>query len=116
MNPGNGTVNHTLNTILIPVDGSPQADEAVRSFQAFSPPKRVILLHCFSIPQLAYPGTGMSVGRNFSEAAEHALRKEGSRILESAASRLPAECGEVSQHLEMGNTASVILSDRKSVV
>jgi nucleotide-binding universal stress UspA family protein len=101
---------HQLKTILIPIDGSPQADEAVQSLKAFSPSNRVLLLHCFAIPQLAYPGTGMSVGRNFSEAAEQALRKEGSRILERAASHLPAECGKVSQHLEMGDTASVILS------
>ena len=52
----------------------------------------------------------MSVGREFSEAAEQELRKEGSRILKRAASHLPAVCGEVSQHLEIGDTASVILS------
>jgi nucleotide-binding universal stress UspA family protein len=52
----------------------------------------------------------MSVGREFAEAAEQELRKEGSRILKRAASHLPAVCGEVSQHLEVGDTASVILS------
>ena len=98
------------NTILIPVDGSPQAEEAVRSIQALSLPERVLLLHSISIPQLAYPGTGMSVGHDFSEAAEHALRQEGSRILEQAAFHLPRECGQVSQHLEIGSPASVILS------
>ncbi|MDH4193254.1 MAG: universal stress protein [Nitrospirota bacterium] len=97
-------------TILIPVDGSSQAEEAVRSVQALSPPERVLLLHTITIPQLAYPGTGMSVGHAFSEAAEQALREEGSRILEKAASLLPKECGQVSQHLEIGNPASVILS------
>ena len=110
MNPSNENMNRRLKTILIPVDGSPQADEAVQSLQAFSSPNRIVLLHCFSIPRLAYPGTGMSVGRKFSEAAELALRKEGSRILEKAASHLPAVCGEVSQRLEIGDTASVILS------
>lgn len=102
--------NRKLKTILVPVDGSPQGDEAVRSIQAFSPPNRILLLHCFTIPQLAYPGTGMSVGREFSEAAEKELRKEGSRILKRAASLLPSVCGEASQHLEIGDTASVILS------
>jgi len=110
MNPNNPNMTHRVKTILIPIDGSPQAEEAIQSLKAFPFPKRVLLLHCFAIPQLAYPGTGMSVGRNFSEAAEQALRKEGSRILERAASQLPAQCGEVSQHLEMGDTASVILS------
>ena len=102
-----------LKTILIPLDGSPQADEAVRSLHAFSPPNRILLLHCFSIPQLAYPGTGMSVGRKFSEAAEEELRWEGSQILKKAASHLPAVYGEVSQHLVVGNTASVILAMAK---
>jgi nucleotide-binding universal stress UspA family protein len=97
-------------TILIPVDGSSQAEEAVRSIQAWSIPERVLLLHTISIPQLAYPGTGMSVGHDFSEAAEKTLRQEGSRILEKAASLLPAKCGQISQHLEIGNPASIILS------
>jgi nucleotide-binding universal stress UspA family protein len=99
-----------LKTVLIPVDGSSQAEEAVRSVQALSPLERVFLLHTISIPQLAYPGTGMSVGHEFLEAAEHALRQEGSRILKKAASLLPPECGQVSQHLEIGDPASVILS------
>ncbi len=73
-------------TILIPVDGSSQTEEIVRSVQALSLPERVLLLHTISVPQLAYPGTGMSVGHNFSEAAEKALREEGIRILEKAAS------------------------------
>lgn len=97
-------------TILIPVDGSSQAEEAVRSVQALSPPEHVLLLHCISIPHLAYPGTGMSIGREYSEAAEHSLRDEGTRILEKAASLLPAGCGQVSQHLEIGDPASIILS------
>jgi nucleotide-binding universal stress UspA family protein len=97
-------------TILIPVDGSSRAEEAVRSVQALSPPEHVLLLHCISIPHLAYPGTGMSIGREYSEAAEHSLRDEGTRILEKAASLLPTGCGQVSQHLEIGDPASIILS------
>ena len=104
---------HTLKTILIPIDGSPQAEEAVRSLQAFSPPNRILLLHCFSIPQLAYPGTGMSIGHEFSKTAEEELRTEGARILKRAASNLPSVCGEVSQHLKIGDTASVILAMAK---
>ena len=110
MNSGTEKMNPRLKTILLPVDGSPQADEAVLSLQAFTPPNHIVLLHCFSIPQLAYPGTGMSLGKKFSEAAEQELRKEGSRILKKAASLLPAVCGEVSQRLEIGDTSSIILS------
>ncbi len=99
-----------LKTIIIPVDGSHHAEVAVRSLQVFAPPNRIILLHCFSIPQLAYPGTGMRAGRAFSEAAEQEFRKEGTRILNTAASQLPAVCGEVSKRLEVGDTASVILA------
>ena len=110
MNHRNPTTSDQLKTILIPVDGSSHAEEAVRSLHAFAPPNRIVLLHCFSIPQLAYPGTGMSVGRKFSENAERTLRNEGSLILKKAASQLPSVCGEVSQRLETGNTASVILS------
>ncbi|MCA9421126.1 MAG: hypothetical protein KC592_08915, partial [Nitrospira sp.] len=52
----------TPKTILIPVDNSSKAEEAVRSVRALSLPERVLLVHIISIPQLAYPGTGMSVG------------------------------------------------------
>ena len=113
MKPDRENTKHHFKTIIVPIDGSPQADEAVHSLHAFAPPNRILLLHCFSIPQLAYPGTGMSVGRKFSEAAEEVFRKEGSRILKRAASHLPAVYGEVSQHLEVGDTASVILSMAK---
>ncbi len=102
--------NHKLKTILMPIDGSSQTDEVVQSLQAFSAPNRILLLHCFSIPQLAYPGTGMRVGHEFSKNAEQQLREEGSRILNRAASHLPSVCGEVSQHLKIGDTASVILT------
>ena len=110
MKPAHGYTNAKLKTIVIPVDGSTQSDEAVRTLQVFSPPNRILLLHCFSIPQLAYPGTGMSVGHKFSMAAEQDLRKKGSATLKKAAVQLPPLCGEVSQHLETGDTASVILS------
>lgn len=79
-------------TILIPVGNSSQAEKAVRSLQAMSLPERLLLLLTISIPQHAYPGTGMSVGHNFSEAAEKALREKGIRILEKAVSLLPREC------------------------
>lgn len=101
---------HKLKTILMPIDGSSEADEVIRSLQAFSPPNRILLLHCFSIPELAYPGTGMRVGHEFSKNAEKELREQGSRILKRAASHLPTVCGEVSQHLKIGETASVILT------
>ncbi len=79
-------------TILIPVDNSSQAEEAVRSIQALSLPERVRRLHTISIPQLAYPETEMSIGHNSPEAAEKALREGSARILEKAPSLLPRDC------------------------
>lgn len=100
----------SFNTILIPVDGSPEAEEAVRSIRIFTPPERVLLLHAVSVPHVAYPGTGMSVGQDFSALAEKHLRQKGASVLEKAAALLPHDCGQVSQHLEMGNPAELILS------
>ena len=91
-------------TILIPVDNSSQAEDAVRSIRALSLPERVLLVHTISVPQFAYPGTGMSVGHDFSGAAEKALREEGIRILEKASSLLPPEC----RNVESGSPSSVI--------
>ncbi len=97
-------------SLMIPVDGSREAMEALRCAQTFSPNAQIHLVHCFTIPQLSYPGTGMSVGHEFTQAAEKALREEGTQILERSAAIVAPWCTQIFQHLEQGDPASVILS------
>ncbi len=96
--------------IISAVDGSEQSLLIVHCLAAFAPIEHLILLHALQVPQLAYPGTGMGVGHEFSMQAEQTLRKEGSRILKEVVSQLPEDSGPIEQRLERGSPAEVILS------
>ena len=96
--------------VVAAIDGSDQSKLITHNLRAFAPVESLLLLHAYHVPQLAYPGTGMSVGHEFSIRAEEALRNEGIRILEDVASQLPEESGPIRQQLERGSPAEVILS------
>ena len=96
--------------VVVAVDGSKQTNLIAQHLRGFAPCEDIILLHVFEVPQLAYPGTGMSVGHEFSLRAEHALRVEGSRTLEDVVSKIPRDLGSIQQRLEQGSPAEVILS------
>ena len=96
--------------VIVAIDGSKQSQLIVHNLNAFAPCDNILLLHAFHVPQLAYPGTGMSVGHEFSNRAEEALRKEGLKILEDICSQLPKNIGPIHQQIERGTPADVILS------
>ena len=96
--------------VLVAIDGSSQAEEIVQALHAFSPLEHLILLHVIHIPELAYPGTGMSVGKEFATRAEKALRVEGGRILDDMSARLPSDIGRLTKRIELGLPAEMILS------
>ena len=76
----------------------------------FPPIEHLILLHVIHVPELAYPGTGMSVGKEFSKSAEDALRVEGTRILDDMSARLPSDIGRLTKRIELGLPAEMVLS------
>ncbi len=94
----------------VALDGSDYSKLVTHTLKAFAPFDELVLLHAYHVPQLAYPGTGMSVGHDFSVRMEEALRQEGSRILEHVVSQLPEHIGPIKQILEPGPTAEVILT------
>ena len=96
--------------VVVAVDRSDQGKLITQNLGTFAPLEQVILLHALQVPQLAYPGTGMSVGHEFSLRAEQALRDEGTRILEDVASQLPHDIGPIHRRLERGSPAEVVLS------
>jgi len=96
--------------VIVAIDGSKQTQLVIQNLEAFAPLESIMLLHAFEVPQLAYPGGGMSVGQDFSIRTEQALRDEGTQILEDAVSQLPDDIGSISQKLERGSPAEVILS------
>ena len=96
--------------VIVGIDGSDQGKLIAQSLEAFASVESLVLLHAFQVPQVAYPGTGMSVGHEFSLHAEQALRVEGTRILKEVAALIPEEIGPVLQRMEQGSPAEVILS------
>lgn len=95
--------------ILIAVDGSHQSGHLAHALKAFSPGNEILLLHAIHVPQLAYPGTGMTVGHEFLRRAEEAMRAEGERILDEFTSRIPPEIGKIDKRIETGPPAEVIV-------
>ncbi len=98
---------------IVALDGSEQSQIIIQNLKALSPLDDIELLHAYDVPQLAYPGTGMGVGHDFSVKAEKALRKEGNKILENVTTQLPRNVGPIRRQLEQGPTAEVILSAAK---
>ena len=95
--------------ILIAIDGSHQSGDVAQSLQAFSPGNEIVLLHAIYVPQLAYPGTGMTIGHGFLKRAEEAMRREGERIVEDCISRIPPHIGKITKRIETGPAAEVIV-------
>lgn len=95
--------------VLVAVDGSNASTRLAYSLRAFPHLNRIIVVHAISIPQLAYPGTGMAVGHEFSLRAEKAMRTEGNRILDEFIFNVPQEIGGIDKRIETGQPAEVIL-------
>ena len=95
--------------ILVAVDGSNQSGDLAQALKAFSPGHEIVLLHAIYVPQLAYPGTGMTVGHDFLKRAEEAMRAEGERIVEDFISQVPQEIGKIAKRIKTGTPAEVIV-------
>ena len=95
--------------ILIAVDGSSQSTHLAQALRAFSPGHEIFLLHVIHVPQLAYPGTGMTVGHAFVKQAKEAMHTEGMGILEEMTSKIPPDVGKVHKRIKPGPPAEVIL-------
>jgi nucleotide-binding universal stress UspA family protein len=96
--------------VLVAVDGSHQSSHLAQALKAFSPGNEILLLHAIHVPQLAYPGTGMTVGHEFLIRAEEAMRTEGTRIIDEFLSRVPPELGKIDKRIETGPPAEVIVA------
>ena len=95
--------------ILVAVDGSYPSSDLAQALKAFSPGNEIVLLHAIHVPQLAYPGTGMTIGHDFLKRAEEAMRAEGERIVKDFISHVPQQIGKIETRIETGTPAEVIL-------
>ena len=51
---------------VVAIDGSDQSESIAQVLHEFSPWEHLILLHVINVPELAYPGIGMSIGKEYA--------------------------------------------------
>ena len=98
---------------LLAVDGSDQSLDATRSFEALSPAESLLVLHVVHVPGVPYPAMGAGVAKDLAMTVEKAMKEEGERVIKQALSLLPLHAGSVTNKLEMGTPAELILNAAK---
>jgi nucleotide-binding universal stress UspA family protein len=94
---------------LLAIDGSENANEALRLLQYLSI-DRLILLHALNVPKPAYPMMIPEVAQELYHEVERSMRTDGERLLDRAVSLLPLHTGPVKKILRVGSPAEVILT------
>ncbi len=94
---------------LLAVDGSDQSLDATRAFEALSPAENLKILNVVNVPGIPYPAMGAGVAKDLAMTVEQAMKEEGERVLDQAASLLPLHPGSVFKQLEMGKPGELIL-------
>jgi nucleotide-binding universal stress UspA family protein len=98
-----------MNTLLA-VDGSENANEALRALKYFSPADQLILLHALDVPRPAYPMMVPEVTEELYREVERNMRENGERLLDRAVSLLAPEHGPILKRLTIGSPAEVIVA------
>jgi nucleotide-binding universal stress UspA family protein len=95
--------------ILLAVDESDNANEAVRLLQYFST-DRLVVLHAINVPKPAYPMMVPEVAAELYQDLERSMRTDGERLLDRTVSILPLHTGPVTKVIQIGSPAEVILT------
>ena len=94
--------------ILLAVDGSENANEALRLLQYLSI-DQLTVLHVLNVPRPAYPMMIPEVAHELYQEMERHMRTDGERLLDRAVSLLPFHTGPVKKLIQVGSPAEVIL-------
>ena len=94
---------------LLAVDGSENANEALRLLKYLSM-DHVVLLHALDVPKPAYPMMVPEVAQELYHEMERSMRADGEQLLDRAASLLPFHTGPVTRTLRVGSPAEVIVT------
>src|SRR5690242_6224777 len=94
---------------LLAVDGSDNANEAVRLLQYLST-DHVIVLHAVNVPRPAYPMMVPEVAAELYHDLERSMCADAERLLHRTVSLLPYHTGPVTEVIQVGSPAEVILS------
>jgi nucleotide-binding universal stress UspA family protein len=93
---------------LVAVDGSDNANEAVRVLQHLSI-DHLVVLHAMNVPKPAYPMMIPEVSAEIYHDVERSMRADAERLLKRTVSLLPFHTGPVKQVIQVGSPAEVIL-------
>jgi nucleotide-binding universal stress UspA family protein len=94
---------------LLAVDGSENANEALRLLQYLSI-DQLAVLYVLNVPKPAYPMMIPEVAQELYHEIERNMRTDGERLLDRALSLLPFHTGPVTRLLRVGSPAEVILT------
>ena len=95
--------------ILLAIDGSENANEALRLLQYLSI-DHLTIVHALNVPKPAYPMMIPEVAHELYHELERSMHTDGERLLDRAASLLPFHTGPVKKVLQVGTPAEVILT------
>src|SRR6188474_684387 len=94
---------------LLAVDGSENANEALRLLKYLSM-DHLVLLHALNVPKPAYPMMIPEVAEQLFHEIERHMRAGGEVLLNRAVSLLPFHTGPVTRVLRVGSPAEIILT------
>ena len=94
---------------LLAVDGSDNANEAVRLLQNLST-DHLVVLHAMNVPRPVYPMMIPEVSAELYHDVERSMRADAERLLDRTVSLLPFHTGPVKKVIEVGSPADVILT------
>ena len=94
---------------LLAVDGSDNANEAVRLLQYVST-DHLVVLHAMDVPRPAYPMMIPEVSAELYHDVERSMRADAERLLHRTVSLLPFHTGPVKKVIRVGSPAEVILT------
>lgn len=96
--------------VLLAVDGSDSAYEAVRSTDCLAPAHPLTLLYVLNLPRMVYPILGPNLDKDLSMTIEQAMKEEGERLLDRATSLLSPHHGTTEKRMVEGTPAETILT------
>lgn len=96
--------------VLLAVDGSEHSYEAARALARLKPPEHAVILHVIDVPIPMYPVMMPEVGQELSVALEREMREEAKQLLNRVQSLLPDDWPPVTERMETGKAAELILS------
>ena len=94
---------------LLAVDGSENANEAVRLLKYLSM-DGLVVLHALTVPKPAYPMMIPEVTHELYKDVERNMRVDGERLLDRTVSLLPLGTGPVKKVIRVGSPAEVIMT------